>query len=59
MLQSRPVFKTAADNLKFSESRPMVIALIDDMRAYRANKFRRATTGKFPMRLPSWEGELA
>jgi len=40
--------KTPTDNLKFLESRLMVIALIDDMRTYQGNKFPNSNNKEIP-----------
>jgi hypothetical protein len=49
--------KTAADNLKFSESRPMVIALIDDMKNYLGDKFPKVNGKQIPSAFAVVEGE--
>jgi hypothetical protein len=49
--------KTAADNLKFSESRPMVIAIIDDMRSFLGDRFPKSNNQEIPGALAIVEGE--
>jgi Family of unknown function (DUF5675) len=51
--------RTAKDNLRFLESRPMVIALIDDIRAYLGNKFPKNNNKDIPDALAIVEGEPA
>jgi uncharacterized protein DUF5675 len=49
--------KTAADNLKFSESRPMVIALIDDMKNFLGDKFPKSNGEQIPTAFAVVEGD--
>jgi hypothetical protein len=50
---------TAADNLKFLESRQMVIALIDDMKAYVRDKFPKSNNKEIPTAFAVVDGEPA